>query len=72
MLPFDWRRVLIYTHRWLGIAGGVLFLSWFLSGIVMMYAGMPSLTPEERRWCAVTSVRRGPGHRDGRRGMIST
>ena len=48
MLPFDWRRVLIYTHRWLGIAGGVLFLSWFLSGIVMMYAGMPSLTPEER------------------------
>ena len=24
------------------------------------------------RWCAVTSVRRGPGHRDGRRGMIST
>ena len=48
MLLFDWRRVLIYTHRWLGIAGGVLFLSWFLSGIVMMYAGMPSLTPEER------------------------
>ena len=27
---------------------------------------------EWRRWCAVTSVRRGPGHRDGRRGMIST
>ena len=25
-----------------------------------------------RRWCAETSVRRGPGHRDGRRGMIST
>ena len=27
---------------------------------------------DEGRWCAVTSVRRGPGHRDGRRGMIST
>ena len=27
---------------------------------------------EKRRWCAETSVRRGPGHRDGRRGMIST
>ena len=27
---------------------------------------------EQGRWCAVTSVRRGPGHRDGRRGMIST
>ena len=26
----------------------------------------------DRRWCAETSVRRGPGHRDGRRGMIST
>ena len=27
---------------------------------------------DEGRWCAETSVRRGPGHRDGRRGMIST
>ena len=36
-------RVLIYTHRWLGIALGVLFILWFLSGIVMMYARMPSL-----------------------------
>ena len=27
---------------------------------------------KSRRWCAETSVRRGPGHRDGRRGMIST
>ena len=44
----DWRRVIIYTHRWLGILGGLLFLAWFISGIVMMYAGMPSLSPEER------------------------
>ncbi len=29
-------------------------------------------TIADRRWCAETSVRRGPGHRDGRRGMIST
>ena len=43
-----WRRVLIYTHRWLGIAGSLLFVVWFVSGIVMMYAGMPSLTTEER------------------------
>ena len=28
--------------------------------------------PSDWHWCAVTSVRRGPGHRDGRRGMIST
>ena len=30
------------------------------------------LADEVGRWCAETSVRRGPGHRDGRRGMIST
>ena len=42
------RRVLIYMHRWLGIAGGVLFAAWFASGLVMMYARMPSLSPAER------------------------
>ena len=41
-------RVLVYTHRWLGIAAGLLFIVWFLSGIVMMYARMPSLDPVER------------------------
>jgi hypothetical protein len=45
---FDWRKVLVYTHRWLGIAGGMLFVAWFLSGIVMMYARMPGLADEER------------------------
>ena len=44
----DWRAVLVYTHRWLGILGCVLFAAWFVSGIVMMYARMPSLAPEER------------------------
>src|SRR3954454_7315678 len=41
-------RLLVYTHRWLGIAGCVLFVVWFASGIVMMYARMPSLSAEER------------------------
>ena len=41
-------RVLVYTHRWLGIAAGLLFIVWFLSGIVMMYARMPVLDPIER------------------------
>jgi PepSY-associated TM region len=45
---FDWRKLLVYTHRWLGIAGCVLFAAWFLSGIVMMYARMPGLANEER------------------------
>lgn len=44
----DWRRVIIYTHRWLGIAGCLVFLVWFVSGVVMMYARMPRLTAEER------------------------
>jgi len=48
LLLFDWRRIVIYTHRWLGIAGCVLFVAWFVSGIVMMYAGMPRLSPAER------------------------
>ena len=41
-------RVLVYTHRWLGIASGVLFVVWFVSGIVMIYARMPELDPRER------------------------
>jgi len=41
-------RVLVYSHRWLGIAGGLLFIVWFVSGIVMMYARMPALDPVER------------------------
>jgi hypothetical protein len=41
-------RVLVYTHRWLGILSGVLFVLWFASGIVMMYARMPELGAAER------------------------
>jgi hypothetical protein len=44
----DWRLWLVYSHRWLGIAGCVLFVAWFISGVVMMYARMPTLAPEER------------------------
>jgi hypothetical protein len=44
----DWRLWLVYTHRWLGIAGCVLFVAWFVSGVVMMYARMPTLASEER------------------------
>ena len=38
------RRILILTHRYLGIALSLLVVVWFASGIVMMYAGgMPRL-----------------------------
>src|SRR5437762_10301813 len=44
----DWRKVLIYSHRWMGIAFGLLFVSWFVSGIAFMYWGMPNMTAKER------------------------
>lgn len=42
------RRVLTLLHRWLGIAGNLLFVVWFASALVMMYARMPALDPGER------------------------
>lgn len=42
------KRWLYWLHRWLGIAACLLFLPWFLSGIVMMYVPYPSLTNAER------------------------
>jgi len=44
----DWRKVLIYSHRWLGITMGLLFISWCVSGAVLMYYGLPTLTAGER------------------------
>jgi hypothetical protein len=41
-------RTLAFAHRWLGIAGGALFVLWFLSGLVMLYVRMPALDPAER------------------------
>jgi len=41
-------RTLVYSHRWLGIALGVIFVAWFASGLVMVYARMPVLDPAER------------------------
>jgi uncharacterized iron-regulated membrane protein len=42
-------RWLYWLHRWLGIAVCLLFLFWFVSGIVMMYVPYPALTTEERQ-----------------------
>ena len=44
----DWRAALIYSHRWLGIALTVVFVIWFVSGVIFMYVGMPALPAEER------------------------
>jgi uncharacterized iron-regulated membrane protein len=43
------RRLLIFSHRYLGIAISALVVMWFATGITMMYVGgMPRLTPELR------------------------
>jgi hypothetical protein len=39
---------LAFVHRWLGASCCFLFLSWFLSGIVMIYVRMPEVTAEDR------------------------
>ncbi len=44
----DWRKLLIYSHRWLGIGIIVMFLVWTLSGVVLMYYGHPQITTGER------------------------
>lgn len=43
------RRLLILSHRYLGIVFSALVVMWFATGITMMYVGgMPRLTPELR------------------------
>jgi hypothetical protein len=45
---FNWRYWLMMTHRWMGISIGVMFVIFSLSGIVLLYYGMPHLTAAER------------------------
>ena len=42
------KRLLIFVHRWLGVALSVIFLLWFVSGIVMMYWTYPGVTARDR------------------------
>lgn len=42
------KRLVYLLHRWLGIAGCVLMLLWFVSGITLLFVGYPKLTPGER------------------------
>ena len=43
------KRLIIFVHRYLGIPMSVVFVVWFVSGIVMMYTGgMPALGGSER------------------------
>jgi hypothetical protein len=42
------RRWLYIGHRWVGIVTCLLFVMWFISGVVMMYVGFPGLSDKER------------------------
>ena len=44
----NWRLWLIMTHRWTGITIGLMFVIWTVSGLVLMYYGLPHLTAGER------------------------
>jgi len=44
----QFKRALIFVHRWMGVLFCLLFLSWFASGIVMMYWQYPEVTPDDR------------------------
>ena len=41
-------RILIFLHRWVGVAIGAVFLLWFLSGIGMMYWTFPGASAGDR------------------------
>ncbi|MEO6017994.1 MAG: PepSY domain-containing protein, partial [Polaromonas sp.] len=42
------KRLLLFIHKWLGIALALLFVMWFVSGLVLYYVPFPSLTQAER------------------------
>ena len=67
------KRTLILLHRWLGIAGNLLFVVWFASALVMMYARMPALDPGDRLDrlppLDLDSVRVGPARAAGTAGL---
>ena len=42
------KRTLIFVHRWMGVLFCLLFLSWFASGIVMMYWQYPQVSTADR------------------------
>src|SRR5580704_5702242 len=42
------KQALIFVHRWMGVSLCMLFLTWFSSGMVMMYWGYPSVSAADR------------------------
>ena len=44
----NWQVWVMYVHRWTGIVIGLMFVAWVVSGIVLLYWGLPHLTAGER------------------------
>ena len=44
----QFKRALIFVHRWMGVFFCLLFLSWFASGFVMMYWQYPQVSAADR------------------------
>ena len=44
----QFKRALIFVHRWMGVFFCLLFLTWFASGIVMMYWQYPQVSAADR------------------------
>jgi len=42
------KRSFIFVHRWLGVALSLVFMLWFVSGIVMMYWSFPGVGQADR------------------------
>ena len=42
------RDVAICVHRWMGLAFCLLFVLWFVSGMVMMYSDYPGISAKDR------------------------
>jgi hypothetical protein len=42
------RNWIMRIHRWMGVAFCLLFLTWFVSGIVMIYCRFPHVEAEDR------------------------
>lgn len=41
-------KIILLVHRYLGLTLSILFLTWFLSGFVMMYKDFPDLSTQEK------------------------
>ena len=42
------RSILVFLHRWMGVAFCLLFLMWFVSGMVLMYWDFPAVSRTDR------------------------